>query len=588
MSKPLFYSFWLFIALSLHTAQAGLEARLDRLEIQDNETATITLTTNQQTQGVTPDLAPLAQDFDVLHSGQSSQVQIINGRQTASTTWSIIVAPKRTGKLSIPPLQVGADSSPRLSLMVRSAKKVDKDGQVVLGDEFLEVSVEPETAYVQSQLTYVLKLHHTGNLRSGSISPPSPANAQVQKLGEDVSYTTRRENRQYQVIEQRYAIFPEQSGTLAIPPITFQGAVFDPKQRRSRLSSPFDNMFNDNRNKSLRLRSEPLSVEIQARPADFPGNDWLPASGVVLHEKWSENPVKFQVGEPVTRTLILQARGLLAEQLPDIEQSLPPSLKAYPDQAKLESGLEGKTLIGQRQQNIALIPTQAGSLTLPAVEIPWWDVQQQKTRYARLPERVVEVLPAAASAQTPNTTTAPVTPVTEWPPMPAQALNPQLEPQIITVESAGWWPWLSAALGLGWLATLLLWWFKPRAAAPAAQHPAPVVDASPQRRAALKALEQACQAQHAENARQALLQWARARWTHTAFNNLGSVATRLSSDAAKQALADLDRYLYTSTDAQSWDGQAFWAQLKPALKAAHTTSTTHTALTSLYPVAPSY
>lgn len=559
--------------------QAKLDARLDRLEIQESETVNLRIIADEQIQGIEPDLTPLQQDFDILNTGQSTSLQIINGRQNASTTWTITLAPKRKGKLSIPSLSVGKQRTPRQTLTVSAAAKRDKDGKQLPQEVFLEISIEPETAYVQSQLTYIVKLYHAGTLRSGSLTPPQPENALVQKLGEDVSYTSQHQGRHYRVIEQRYAVFPEQSGTLKFPPVVFQGTINDPNQRqRSRLSPLFDDMFDVGGTRPMRLRSETLEVKVKPRPSAFLGDDWLPAAQVILQEAWSEDPPKFQVGEPITRILTLQARGLLAEQLPEIDQGLPPTLKAYPDQAKLESGLDGKHLIGQRQQSIALIPTQAGHLTLPAIELAWWDTQQEKTRYARLPAHQVEILPAAQAA-----TPAP-TPLPELPAMPAQTMQTTAEAQIITVESAGFWPWLSAGLGLGWLATFLLLWFKPRQIPPPT---APTEDPqAPKRRAAQQALEQACQNKQAKQAQQALLDWAMASFPQQRFKHLGEVANCLTEQTAKTAIADLDRHLYAHAEQKqpNWHGEIFWQKIKPSLSAKARRKTEKKSLVDLYPM----
>ncbi len=579
MALRIFFCLALGLLFTVQSVQAALEAHLDRMEIQDTETVNLRIIADQQIQGVEPDLTPLQKDFDILHQGQSTAVHIVNGKQTANTTWSITLAPKRSGKLTVPSVQVGKQQTPSNVLIVRPVQKIDKDGQPILSDVLLEVSVEPSVAYVQSQLTYVIKLYHAVSLRSGSLTPPQPSNALVQKLGEDVSYETQRQNRRYRVVEQRYALFAEQSGTLEIPPVVFQGTVIDPSQRqRSRLSPLFDDMFDVGGTKSVRLRSDALSIDIKPRPNEFLGNDWLPAQAVVLQETWSDDPPTFQVGEPITRILTLQVRGLLAQQLPDIEQGLPPMLKAYPDQPKLESMLDGKTIIGQRQQSVALIATQAGTLTLPSIELAWWDTQQAKTRYARLPERQINVLPAAQTAMPATTTPLPALPA-----MPAQPPQPPPPAEGQTaLASAGFYPWLSAALGLGWLATLLLFWFKPRTMPPA---PAAQDQSAPHRRAALQAIEKACKNNQAGGARQALLAWAAASFPQQHFNHLGAVADCLAEPTAKAALADLDRHLYAQTaqKQEHWQGEVFWRKIKPSLSANATVKTAHPPLAALYP-----
>ncbi len=572
----------LLLLFFAQAATAALDARLDRMEISETETVRLYITADSDSQGASPDLTPLAQDFDVLGNAQSVQIQNINGQQSASTTWTITLAPKKSGIMEIPPLPVGKEFSPALPLKVKSAAvaKVDKNSTQALPDVFLEVSIAPQTAYVQSQLIYTVKLFHALSLRSASLTPPNPQNAQVQKLGDDVSYETQLQNRHYRVVEQNYAIFPEQSGTLEIPPLVLQGTTIAPNQNRSQSRlSPFGDLFDmDSSMQPLHLRSEAQTATIKPRPAEFLGDDWLPAMALVLQDNWSQDPPTFRVGEPITRTLILQAQGLRAEQLPDIEQHLPSTLEAYPETAQRQSIVQDKNPIGQWQQKIALRPTQAGHFTLPAIELAWWDTQQQKTRIARLPERQIEVLPAAANPH-PAAATLPAVPTP--PPVLQPALSGGAEPVVVTQVSAGYYPWLSAALGIAWLITLLLWRFS---TLPLTTNAVAQQSPSPQRRAALKSLEAACQANQAAAARQAVLDWAQACWAQP-FYHLGAVSAYLADSNAKSALVALERQLYgTQREKTQWDGRTFWLQVRPALRASQASQAVKTVLTPLYPL----
>ena len=61
--------------------------------------------------------------------------------------------------------------------------------------------------------------------------------AVVERLGEDRRFSASLGDQTYQVIERDYAIFPEKSGELYIPPVQFRGRVAsgDPTARRREL-----------------------------------------------------------------------------------------------------------------------------------------------------------------------------------------------------------------------------------------------------------------------------------------------------------------------------------------------------------------
>ena len=103
----------------------------------------------------------------------------------------------------------------------------------------------------------------------------------------------------------------------------------------------------------------------------IPGNSngwWLPASKLILQETWEPNPPEFRVGEPVTRTIIIQAEGVEAEQLPDWETPDLSGIKIYAEPPVLETKEtpQGVSALGKTSQ--ALIPSVSYThLTLPTI-----------------------------------------------------------------------------------------------------------------------------------------------------------------------------------------------------------------------------
>ncbi|MEZ5581408.1 MAG: hypothetical protein R3F37_00205 [Candidatus Competibacteraceae bacterium] len=90
----------------------------------------------------------------------------------------------------------------------------------------IEVQAEPADPYVQAQVQYTVRLLFAVPLLDGSLDAPQPANAVVERLGDDVSYETQRNGRRYRVIERRYALFAQRSGA-DDSALEFQGRVAD-------------------------------------------------------------------------------------------------------------------------------------------------------------------------------------------------------------------------------------------------------------------------------------------------------------------------------------------------------------------------
>ena len=178
------------------------------------------------------------------------------------------------------------------------------------------------------------------------------------------------------------------------------------------------------------------------------GKTWLPANDLSLTESWSQTPPNFVVGEPITRTLTLKADGLTAAQLPSMAMGDSNNFKAYPDQPRLNDKIGSAGISGTRQEKIALIPTRAGEITLPAIEIEWWNLNGKQMEVAKLPARVVTVAPAANVAA--NTT--PATPqVLSQAPAPVAVENTgKVQEAIVSNADQNHWRYISIFLGLAW------------------------------------------------------------------------------------------------------------------------------------------
>ena len=572
--------------LGAHVAlSAGLEARLDRTRISESETVTLLLR-DDGSHGGAPDLGPLQRDFDVLSQGRSTRVQVHNGRTESWHEWQLLLAPKRTGKLTIPALRLGGAVSQPLDLEVVAAAQAaagDAPGPVML-----EVEVSDPQPYVQGKVIYTVRVLTQVHLRQPQLSDPGGDELLMERLGQDRRYETSRNGQRYRVVERRYAIFPQRSGQLRIaaPILTAQVREARKQQRpqRDRLfegrdpfadidrlfgSSPFDDMDGlFGRTRTLRMRGNEITLEVQPQPPGTP-TPWLPAESVALNETWSPDPPRFRVGEPVTRSIAITALGVSAAQLPDLATPGVAGIQQYPDKPRLQTCVDGDTLVAQKITGAALVPSRAGEYTLPAVELHWWDTQQNRARTTRLPERTIEVEPAAAGAAAP----AP-------PPLPQPAPSTLPEPSPgdaghggqsaapgadrADSQSTGFWPWLTAAFALAWLITAALWWQarRVRREPPGAPHPTSPADDRPGPSAALRALQQACENNDARAARQTLLAWAASRWPRQAPRTLEELAPHLP--AASAVLRDLDRHLYAA-GSDLWNGAAAWQQLQPVL-----------------------
>ena len=397
-------------------------------------------------------------------------------------------------------------------------------------------------------------------------------------MGDDVTFQTERDNRRYQVTERRYAIFPQQSGKLVIPGMVFQGLVIQPMSN-SMSADPFNQFFQTPRTRQVRIRSDKVTVQVEAQPASYSGANWLPAKRLTLSEIWSPENPHFKVGEPVTLTLRLQALGLTGSQLPDLELPKGSGIKQYTDQPTVKSTPKGNDILAVKDEKFAIIPTTSGKLEMPAIHLKWWNTELNREETATIPSKIVEVAPAANVA---GSAPAPANPI-------QTEANPENQKVAVsttrTIVNPGIWPFIAAGFAFAWLVTLVvafLVWRRGGFPVKSQYKATPAMD-SVSIKEAMASLKKACEANNANETQAALLQWARAVWPENSPRSLEQLAIDLQNSAVKQAFSELSGTLYGESS-EHWNGKAFWDKVSQHLKQPKNSKTKkHKSLPGLYP-----
>ena len=216
----------LLLLLPVLAHAATVQASLDRNQVQLGDTVTLNLRVEGGGLAQAPDLSALAGDFEVLGSSSNTSVSIVNGRRSAQLTVGIALRPRRVGQLVIPPLDFAGSRTPPLTLAVTQP---DPAAAANSGKPaFLEASATPSHVRVGQQLLFTVRLYLAGTLSGGSLSEPKLPGIDARRLGDDLDYDVVRGGRAYHVIERRYALIPQQPGTIQLPSVGFQGELIDP------------------------------------------------------------------------------------------------------------------------------------------------------------------------------------------------------------------------------------------------------------------------------------------------------------------------------------------------------------------------
>jgi hypothetical protein len=505
----------LLLPLARVSDAAEVTASLDRQQVTEGETVTLVLQTPDPRQSLDAQLDVLEENFHVIDQRSETRMSIVNGRQQAEKRLLITLEPRREGRLTIPALEFpGGERTTALTLSVTAAPSL-APGE--LPPVFIETELEPAGGphYVHAQLSLKVRIFYQQNLTEAAINPPAPEQASVRLLDE-VPYQAERNGLRFRVLERRYAIFPERSGELLIPPMQLTGRLIE--RRSDRLWQP------STRGRRVRVESDPVRLEISPRPAVFQGDHWLPARSLSLAQQISDGE-SVRVGEPVTRTVLIDAVGLEEHMLEEPAWEDLEGARVYPDKPTGISRDDGQWVLGHREFRYAVVPERAGELVLPELRLHWWDTVNDRQQVAIVPGHTVRVLPSELAALNP-TGAGPEAVMAD----PAAA-GP--------ATAAGLRVWQAAALvfAILWLATLVLYLRRgPRSADDGGASEA----ATPGERELLAEFRRACGSGDAATARAALGRWLRSFGPPQARGSLLALAELIDDATLARGLRELD------------------------------------------------
>lgn len=511
---------------------ASLQASVDRTRVNTGETVELTLESDDATLFGKPDMTALEADFEVRDTRQLNSLTTLEGNVHATTRWLITLMPKHSGSIDIPALKLGELVSQPIALQVVEVESSSPSQEQKLAPVFMEASLDQDSVYVQAQAVLTVRIYHSVSLFDDSnLTPLQVPDTRIEKLGDTRTYEKQINGIRHGVIEMRYALYPQHSGDMTIPAQEFSATmVQDIPQTQAAATSQPAVATSPQPGKLMRVMSDPLPLKVKPQPEHYPANTpWLPARSITLSENWSPDPAHTQIGDSLTRTLVIKAEGLSSAQLPPLPATDVSALRRYPDQPQLSNQASERGLLGSREEREALVPNRPGAIDIPAVDVVWWNTLEDHLEHSSLPAHTLQV----------STN-------------PALAVDmPVSDNSGVTVIGPPVWPWQLSTVLLSFttLAGFGLWWrgrWQPALTR--------VAQAGPSPRTVLDDLKRASLANDPQATRQALDAWARQQ-----PETLADMAARFVP--LSDALDGLNGALYSETG-KLWLGEDLWKAVK--------------------------
>jgi len=545
--------FFIFFSLFFVTTTFSLtqlDASVDKTSLSLHEPLRFSLVAEDEGGDISPDITPLLKDFKILSRGQSQQL-IMNHQKTIQyTQWFFSLMPLHAGEITIPSFTLGNVSSHPITIKISETEQPLPQNNPSV---FIRTSITPQSSYVQQQMIYSLRIYYRRSIQNPTLNMTNTEDYLMQHLAPDESYSKIIGGIAYQVIEQRYALFPQHSGTLKMPVPTLSGHIQE--------DAPADYWGMEDRFKLFTVSGKEKELNILPIPSQHSQDWWLPANKVTLTQSFSQPLETLTLGSPLTRTITLEVNGLLESQLPNLTFPSIEGLQIYPDKATTTQEITPSGIISKKTFKIAYIPNHPGIITLPPIHVTWWNGKTNQSEQAALASEKLNIIPQ-------NLTNREISPT---PPQPLQvSLDTPTHTTPSLLKSSSFtitpWFWISTSLLALWLITLFFLFIQRK------KMRAPLRDKKNEYslRKARNHLKKTCFSNHPKAAKTAFLNLAHALWPEESFLNLSQVKAKLSDETAIEAINTLEKVLYTPAKTP-WNGAACWEAVKNRMvKPSHT------------------
>ena len=344
--------------------------------------------------------------FDILtgpHTSTSSSFQMINGKttQSSSVTYTYILSATKNGTFTIPAASITINgsqvSSSALKIIVsgqaqsggaqggsRQQRRTDEmrdAGTAISGsDLFIRVSANKKKVVEQEPILLTYKVYTLVDLTQleGKMPDLKGFHTQEVPLPQQKSFSVEQLNgRAYRTVTwSQYVMFPQLTGKLQIPSITFNGIVV----QRDRSIDPFEAFFNGGSGyievkKAINAPGIDIQVEpLPTRPAGFSGGVGKFSISATLDK------TEVKANDPINLRVVVSGVGnmkLIKEPVVGFPKDFDHYDAKQTDKTKLTvNGVEGSMIY-----DFLAVPRHQGDFDIPPVEFVYYDTasKQYKT-----------------------------------------------------------------------------------------------------------------------------------------------------------------------------------------------------------------
>ncbi|MGL1889469.1 MAG: BatD family protein [Reichenbachiella sp.] len=185
------------------------------------------------------------------------------------------------------------------------------------------------------------------------------------------------EGKKYAGLEFFFLVFPYKAGDYTFPALEIKTSI--PPE-------------GDWKGKPTTLRTRPRKFVV----SELQGGKDMPdmvAKNVYLSDRWTKDLNRVKVGDVITRSVYIRAKGTLPSFIADIHMEELDFASIYEKQPTLKDERDDNDANGLRIEKYAYLFEKEGEFEIPSVSISWWNPYVKRKYEKKIPARKITVLP---------------------------------------------------------------------------------------------------------------------------------------------------------------------------------------------------
>ncbi|PWJ44257.1 BatD family protein [Sediminitomix flava] len=242
---------------------------------------------------------------------------------------------------------------------------------------FAKVKVNKKSVYEQEPLKATVKVYSSTWFTDDlDMSDLQVKNAFAVPFKRTMGGTEVVNGKQYTTLEFFCLIYPYKAGKTEIPPM------------KVTTSCPPEG---DYKGVPIVVYTNAIPFTVKPVPKEVKKDDWVVAQNITLSESWNTSLKNLKQGDVIERTININAAGTLPSFIPPLEVPEVEGISVYPKSAKVKETKTNTGISGKRIEKVSILLEEEGEVTLPEIQVSWWNPYLQKRYSKTLPSKKLTV-----------------------------------------------------------------------------------------------------------------------------------------------------------------------------------------------------